>query len=108
MSDFPRSIGPIYVTQLSPIQENHILPQKMHILPHGNAQPPPDRDGSRTVKNAGTCWQQPHARRPGIIVPLRFCPSESESGNHTCQAGASPFSNAKQLTNLPTIFIIKL
>lgn len=24
------------------------------------------------------------------------------------QAGASPFSNAKQLTNLPTIFIIKL
>ena len=61
MSDFPRSIGPIYGTQLSPTQENHILPQKMHILPqkmhihpHGNAQPPPDRDGSRTVKNAGT------------------------------------------------------
>lgn len=68
MSDFPRSIGPIYGTQLSPTQENHILPQKMHILPqkmhifsqkmhilpHGNAQPPPDRYGSRTVKNAGT------------------------------------------------------
>ena len=38
--------------------------------------------GSRTVENAGTCLQQPQTAAPcKLLVPLRFPPSESESGN---------------------------